>query len=63
MRDKGSQYWALQNSGGRPVQDGLREAVGGRGALEPRYSPYFVSFLSLFQIVLKLLSVNSVLPR
>lgn len=49
--------------GGRPVQDGLREAAGGREPLDPSYKPYFVPFLSLFQVVLKLLPVNSVLPR
>lgn len=43
----------------RPVQDGLREAARGRGTLEPTYNHILFLFLSLFQVVLKLLPVNS----
>lgn len=54
---KGSQYCALQsNRAGR-------FKMGSGRLLEPSYNPYFASFLSLFQVVLQLLPVNSVLPR
>lgn len=56
-QEKGNQYWALQSS-----RAGLFK-MGPGGLLEPSYNPYFVSFLSLFQVVLQLLPVHSVLPR